>query len=73
MIPIPVNKSKRKVIRRKIVRNTINMKRQTHCRAILIRPTAVTIDASNVKRRATKKGSDKIMRTLNVKVADDSI
>ena len=70
MIEIPVYRLIRKSIRIKSVGNTRNRMLQTHFQAILIRPTTVTRDASDVKIRATKNGSDKIMRTFNGKVAD---
>ena len=49
MIKITEDPKERNVIQIKSVRNTRNMNR----RAIMIRPTTVTIDASNTKRRAT--------------------
>ena len=48
----PKNK---KLNKRKIVGNTRNTTRQTHCRSILIRLTTVTTDASNTKRKSTGK------------------
>ena len=53
-IEITVNRLKRKLIRRKSVVNTRNKTRQTHRQAILIRPTTMTTDASDVKRRAIR-------------------
>ena len=52
MIPILDNQIKINSTIRKSVRNTRNRMSQTHRQAILIRPTTVTTDASNVKRRA---------------------
>ena len=50
------------------------MTRQTHHQAtILIRPMTVITDASDVKRRAIGKLSNKIMRIFNGKAADDSV
>ena len=54
MITILVNSKERNAIKRKSVGNTRNMTCQTHYTAILIRLTTVTIDVSNVKRRAIK-------------------
>ena len=44
-----------KAIRRKSARNTRNRTRQTHRQAIIICPTAVTTDASDVKIRVIGK------------------
>ena len=52
MTPIQVNQIKRNAIRRKNVKNKINRTRQTHRRAILIRPTTVITDANDVRGRA---------------------
>ena len=68
-----VNPKERNAIKIKIVRKTRNRTSQTHLGAIMIRPTTVTIEASNEKRRATGKGSYQIMRKVNSKFADDSI
>ena len=54
-IEIPVNILKRRSIRRKSVRKTGNTTRHTHRQEILIRPTTVTTDASEVKRRSIRK------------------
>ena len=55
MIPVTANQTKINAIQRKSVGNTGNRSRQTHRRAILIRPATVTTDASDVKRRVTGK------------------
>ena len=55
MIAIAVNQLKRNTIKRIFFRNTGNRTRQTHRQVILIRPTPVTTDANNVKRRAVEK------------------
>ena len=74
MIAIPVNQTKINAIKRKSVRKTRKITRQTHHRAnILIRPKIVIKDANNVRLRAIGKGSDKIMHTFNGKVADNII
>ena len=44
-----------------------------HRVTILIRSMIVITDASNVKRSAIEKGSNKIMRTFDGKVSDDSV
>ena len=54
-ISIAVNKFKKKAIKRKSVIKTIKMTPQTHCQAILIRPTTVTIDASNIFKKNHRK------------------
>ena len=70
--PTPVNQLKSKLVRRKIVGNTRNSTRQTRRRAILIRLTIVTTEASNIKEDPLENGSSKIMCRFNGKVADDS-
>ena len=55
MIAIPVNKFKINAIGRKSVINTRKGTRQTHCQEILIHPTTVNTDASDIKRRAIGK------------------
>ena len=72
-IAITVNQLKRKVTRKKSVINTGNRTRQTHCREILIRLTTVTTDANDVKEEPSENGSDLTIRTVNGKVADNSV
>ena len=73
MIAIPVNQIKGNSIRGESIRTKRNKTRQAHCQAILICCTAVIIDANDIKRRAIKKRSNKILCTFNGKVATDSI
>ena len=72
--PQTCNKRKRNAIKRKSVIKIGKMTHQTHLRAtIQIRPMTVIIYARDTKRRAIEKWSDKIMRTFNYRVADDSV
>ena len=65
---------KKKRDKKQSIRNTRKITRMTqHQVTILIRPTIVITDANNVRGRAIRKISNKIMRTFNCKVADDSI
>ena len=73
MIENTENPKSRHVIKRKIAGNTINRTCHIHRRAIMILPTTVTTDASDVKEEPLGKGSYKIIRTVNGKVADCSI
>ena len=54
-ISIPVNRSKIKAIRIKIVGNTRKMTHQTHRQDIMIRPKTMITDAKDVKIRAIGK------------------
>ena len=73
MIAIKSNPKEKNAIQGKIIRNTRNGNRQTHCRTILIRPTKVTMEERYAKKRSTKKASYQIMCKVNDKVSDNSM